>query len=119
MRYTLIIPGWRPALDNELFKLHWAMRARVKKRDAQMLWLTSLEAGIPIARGRRAVALLFSGRYGRGYVPDHPATLKSCLDGMVHARLLMDDSPEYLALDWPPAYVAGPRGTVIVLEDLP
>jgi hypothetical protein len=117
-RYELHIPGWRPALDNELFRLHWSRRLSRKRHDAQVLATAALALGVPRATGPRRLGVTIYGRYHRGAVPDDPAPYKSLLDGLVHAGLLVDDSAEYLELVWPPHYLPGPRATHLTLEEI-
>lgn len=54
MMYTLTIPGWHPARLNQWQGRHWAVSARLKKRDRQRVGLESLLQGIPKGMDKKA-----------------------------------------------------------------
>ena len=56
MTYTLEIPGWRPALSNEL-RCHWRKAARLKAADTRMVWQAMVAHGVPRATGKRRVSI--------------------------------------------------------------
>jgi hypothetical protein len=114
--WTLVIPGWRPVLDNELIYVHWSKARRRKRADVRQLVVAGLAYGVPRATGRRRLTLTI--RQATGPFPDDTAPLKSLWDALKHAGLIVDDSREWLEMVWPPTFERGPKGTVIVLEDL-
>lgn len=113
-RYTLDIPGWRPALLNELLG-HPLKAHRLKKRDAEQLWKARLAYGVPVAETPRRVSFTITDRF-RGGLPDPDAPLKSLLDGLKRSGLIRDDSAAWCRWD-APVFNRGSKGTVIVLED--
>jgi hypothetical protein len=115
-RWVLRIEGWKPTFDNELVYVHWATARKRKRRDAEAVALAALAAGIPRATGRRRVSLTIRARFRRP--PDDPAPLKSTLDALVAAGLLVDDSREWMEFVWPPEFERGGTVTTIVLEDI-
>jgi hypothetical protein len=115
--YTLEIPRWRPALLNEL--MHSVKgKIRLKKQDRKMICAYAWQAKIPPATGKRRVSLHVTlGKGMREF--DYDAPWKSLNDAMKHAKLIIDDSCEYIeqgpvtfSRDWVN------WGTVIRLEDL-
>jgi hypothetical protein len=135
--WRVTIPGWRPALLNELMG-HPLQAARRKARDARIVAGACHLAGVPPvavpraerrrraalglagplpgdpAPRRRSVALAIATPRGR-IDPDAP--LKSTLDGLVSAGLLVDDSARWCA--WSvPALSRGPLATTLTLADL-
>lgn len=112
--WTIEIPGWRPTLASEM-KCHPMKAARLKKRDAEQMLNARLAFGVPPATGPRRVRFVITGRYST--FPDPDAPLKSGLDALKRAMLIVDDSAEWC--DWEkPEYRRGPKGTVIVIEDV-
>ena len=120
MTWGIIIPRWRPTTANELLRKHWAVRARMKKADAGMVRAYCVQCGVPDAKVRRRVRFRIvqtdkGRRAGRGL--DGDACLKSGLDALVHARMLVDDSPRWCICE-PPVIERGEPRTEIILEDL-
>jgi hypothetical protein len=117
MRHTLTIPDWQPHRLNQLLSCHWATRGRLKRQDREMIGTYALLAGIPKAKGKRRVSLLITlGPRQRGADPD--AYWKSLLDALVHAGLLVHDSPKWCDLA-PVRFQRGRRRqTAIRIEDL-
>jgi hypothetical protein len=102
-------------LDNELRGDVMAAHRR-KKKDAERVAIAKLVYGVPAATGPRRVSVEIGGRYGRK--PDPLAPFKSLLDALTRCGLLVDDDTRYCVPE-PARYVRGPKGTVIVLEDMP
>jgi hypothetical protein len=114
--YTLTLPGL-PATLNQMLGRHWSVGAKLKKRDRLLVGLLAKAAGIPKAAGKRRVSVcLVMGPRMR--TPDADAPLKSCLDALVAAGMLVDDRKEYLELGTV-TFGRGARAeTVVTLEDL-
>jgi hypothetical protein len=84
------------------------------RRLRKALGVPSSLPGDPTPR-RRRVTMVITGPYG--FLPDPDAPLKSGLDALVTAGLLVDDSLRWA--DWVrPVFLRGPKGTVIELEDI-
>lgn len=115
----LHIPRFHPARLNQLMGKHWGPGHKLKKRDRQMIWAHALEQKIPQATGKRRVTLtIILKPYARA--ADVDSHWKSTLDGLKHAKLLVDDSPKWVELA-PVRYVRGTHlawGSIISLEDL-
>lgn len=116
-RWTLDIPGWRPTLANELVKAerrHWGMAATLKKRDAKKLIDEAVAQKVPPASRKRLVRFVI---YCPSKFPDKDAPLKSFLDGLTTAGLILDDSETWC--EWEkPSFRRGPKRTIITLEDM-
>jgi hypothetical protein len=119
MTHKLLIPDWHPTSLNRLLAAHWARRRRMKQDDAALIWGYGRLYDIPRVPdiGKRKVSLEVT-LGPRDRQSDADNLLKSCLDGLRDAGLLVDDSPRWLELG-PVTYTRGPRKqTVIVLEDV-
>lgn len=115
--YRIEIPGWVPTPLNQLLG-HWRGRWGKKKQDKAMVAVHAWKAGIPLADGRRRVGLMITLPPGqRRWDPD--CFWKSCLDALVSARLLIDDSPKWCELGTVLQMRTGTLSTTILLEDLP
>jgi hypothetical protein len=115
-KWVMEIPGWRPALDNELMRCHWRKKHGLKKRDVGQIAFAALAYGVPRATMRRRVTLTI--RQAIGPFPDDTAPLKSFWDALKRNGLIVDDSREWLEFVWPPTFIRGPKGTIIELEDI-
>jgi Holliday junction resolvase RusA-like endonuclease len=143
--HTFTIPGWRPALANELIYRDWRVALSRKARDVKVVdraaslagvvlvaWPTKVlndakRAGLdpnqlpdpPVPRRRRVVFEIHGRTYGHPKQrPDPDGPLKSFLDALKHAGLIVDDDDEWCLCE-PPIFEVGPKKTVIMLEDLP
>ena len=116
-RWEVVIPGWRPATANQLLGCHWGKAARMKAHDRQLIAVYTVLAGVPKASGKRRLSLRITLPKGQRRW-DIDALQKSCLDGAVHAGLLIDDNPKWAA--WGGVeYIRGEGlSTVIVVEDV-
>ncbi|HYE78283.1 MAG TPA: hypothetical protein VEI97_09870, partial [bacterium] len=120
----LVIPGWHPALKNQLHSGHWSVRSKLKSRDRDMVRLAALTAALrPMdyahAAKRRLDLLLVLPRGKRA--PDPDSSWESVLDACTHAGLIHNDSPAWVELA-PVQYArslgGGWWGTCIQLFDL-
>lgn len=112
--YVVTIPGWVPTSVNTLLETHPKRRGRYKRADALVVDAYCGSQDVPEARGKRRVRLAMRDPSGRG---DPDNFLKSGLDALVTCKRLVDDSSRYCEID-KPTLEAGPRQTVITLEDL-
>jgi hypothetical protein len=117
MTHTLTIPNWHPARLNQWDGKHWAVRARMKRADRELVALFARQAGIPRATGKRRLSLTLTlGPRQRAADPD--AYFKSLLDSLVYAGLLVDDNRQGVELG-AVEFDRGPApATQIVLEEL-
>ena len=116
-RFT--IPDWRPVTLNIMMGGTLRNRIKRKKQDREFIGVYARIADVPPATGRRRVSLEIN-LSGRQKEADPDALFKSLNDGLVHARLLIDDSKKYVELG-DVVYSRNktePAGTTIVLEDL-
>jgi Holliday junction resolvase RusA-like endonuclease len=114
--HTLAIPLWWPALLNHYVTRRWQVGHRLKKKDAERLWLEALVQGIPIATTKRRVSVII--HYVREcWKPDEDAIWKSLLDGLKRARLLVDDSPAWLIHGSVTYEKQKKKGIVVFFED--
>jgi Holliday junction resolvase RusA-like endonuclease len=75
-------------------------------------------AGDPGPRRRRVAVRVANPHYRGRNVPDPLSPLKSLLDALVQAGLLVDDSERWCEIVVPVKYVSGEKSTTIFLEDL-
>lgn len=118
-RYVIDVPDWRPATLNELTKRgnHFSA-ARLKKRDRKVVDDYARHAAIvPQALGKRRVSLVVV-RAGRMQETDPDSLWKSLLDALVHAGMLVDDSPSYVELGTVEQPKGEAKATRIILEDI-
>lgn len=117
-RYEITIPDWRPTLLNTLTKRgNYYTAARLKSSDAMTIWVHGFEARVPEAKTRRRVGLnIILGPRVRKADPD--AYWKSLLDGMVVARLLIDDTDDWVVTTKPIQSRGERTQTTIIIEDL-
>lgn len=75
--YVLTIDRWHPARLNQWDGRHWAVRARLKRGDREIIAVYARIAGIPLATGKRRVSLTLTrnvnldNRYFLPAVPLH------------------------------------------------
>lgn len=119
MAYCLDIPHWHPARLNQLCHGHWSKGHRLKKNDRHFVMVYAHQQKIPLAVTKRSVLLTLVLRPGQRRA-DPDAFFKSSLDALVHAGILVNDSPDWVEL-LPVRYERGTVrrwGTRITLEDL-
>jgi hypothetical protein len=117
MTYRLIIPRWLPTPLNKFVGYHWRTMHRLKTVDRRMIEGYVLANRFPLAQGPREVSLLITlGPKQRA--PDPDAFWKSTLDGLVHARMLIDDNRQYCRLGCVDFERGPERATTITLTDL-
>jgi hypothetical protein len=112
------IPDYIPQSLNALLPKHWAVRARIKRKDAELITGYFLASGIPRATKRRQVTMRITlGR--RRKIHDDDNLWKYILDALVSCGAIVDDKPKWLSKK-PVEYDRAPRSmTTIFLEDLP
>jgi hypothetical protein len=112
---AVTIPNWHPARLNQLFSGHWGKRKRLKDADRDMIGVYC--HGQPEATKKRRVSLIITlGPRQRGGDPD--SYWKSVLDSLVHANMLINDSPNWVELGQVQYTRDNLRSTTILLEDL-
>jgi hypothetical protein len=123
--WTVEIPDWCPPSVNRSRGRHWRVGARLTAE----CWdfLAAYSAHVPKVRlARRGVPAYLPARrfavyvYVLGRLPDPENLTKHLLDGAKGARLIVDDSAEWLDAPTPVVLPCGPRGrkTVILVSDL-
>jgi hypothetical protein len=117
MTYKLIIENWHPTRLNQLIGCNPYTAGRRKKVDKNVICGYCLENRIPVAQGPREVSLLITlAPKQRAADPD--AYWKSTLDGLVEARMLIDDNRHFVR-HGPVGFERGKRrATCITLTDL-
>lgn len=116
--YAIVIPDWLPTTKNVWQRANRHARRKLMKAATEMVWYHARLAGVPPAACRRRVTLAFRAPGGRGAKNGDPdARLSCCLDAMVRAGLLVDDSDRWCVL-MPREGERGPTRTLIHLEDL-
>jgi hypothetical protein len=111
--HRLVIPDFVPTPLNKLMRGRIRDRIRLARGDRDLIAYYAREQRLPRATGRRRVTITVTGTRAD---PDN--VLKSLLDGLVQAGLLVDDSSRWLELGGLEVSVSGPRQTTVVLEDL-
>ncbi len=114
---TLTVPDWLPCPLNDLLRMHWAKRNRVLRIEAEFVAGYARLQHIPRARGKRRVSLRMVLQ-GQDKVRDADGCWKGILDHLVKARLLIDDSVEFVELGNVTFECGERRATAIVLEDI-
>lgn len=120
--WVLTITEWHPVLLNKLIKAHWAKQAKFKEHDYAVVLAEALIQGVgkvdPLNPRKRRVRFRISGRLaGRWKLGDPDAYLKSGLDALVRAELLVDDSDKWC--EWEkPILEVGKVFTEITIEDV-
>lgn len=113
--HFLIVEDWLPTSVNLLLQTHPMHRAKLKKRDAEVVGVAALQQAIPRASGKRRLFITLAQCRGRSPDPDN--VLKSLLDGLVKCGLLLDDAPNCCEID-KIAVLRGPRKmTYVTLQD--
>jgi hypothetical protein len=130
--WTITIPDWRPALANELLKWHYMKAATRKKSDARTIEMYArLCCGtdpflsnprgrfgvIGLERKRRVTIAIQYPPGGRRCDPDAP--LKSTLDAIKTAGLIVDDSTDWCDCEMPKITSGRRLETTITIQDLP
>ena len=117
MTQYLVIFNWHPCTLNVLLSCHWAKRGRLKALDRDLIACYALQHGTTPASGKRRVSLTITlAPRQRGC--DRDAYWKSLLDALVHAGLLVNDSPKWCELG-SVEYLRGKwRATTVTLEDV-
>ncbi len=123
--WRLVIPGWVPPSLNMARGHHWSRSRDNTKAVAEMVAAYALKAGVPlVSESYRPVrrVLIDVTKYGKLMDPDN--LLKSLLDGLKLARLIVDDSAKWCVWSQPTMeQLKGPKqpkgwGTVIVIQDV-
>ncbi len=117
MTYKLIIPRWIPTTANQLLSRHPMTRSRLKRIDANLIAGYCSRDRIPAAIGIREVGLKITlGPKQRAADPD--AYWKSVLDGLVKARMLVNDDRLYCRLGSVEFERGDERATMISLREI-
>lgn len=117
MIHRIKIPDWRPTRDNELLNCHWRIKHKRKTDDAAMVMMYAIVANVMPATGKRRVSLEIVLK-GRQKTTDEWAYHKSLMDALVKCRMLVDDSPQFVAWGGTTYSRGGEAGTTIILEDM-
>jgi Holliday junction resolvase RusA-like endonuclease len=112
--HELTIPEWSPTPLNRLLS---RVRARIKGKQTDRLVVVAhaLAQDVPRAKCKRRVSVRVTAP---GRLPDPDNLLKSLLDALVAARLLVDDSAAWIELGQVKVERGPRRQTVVTLEDL-
>lgn len=115
-RWQVHIPGYRPTTVNELLR---SVRGRIalKKAERAVVGISVKERLIPPATGKRRVSLEIAIPKGQRRW-DADGLWKSLLDALKHAKMIVNDSPDWVE-QGSVTYLRGcPLATTIILEDL-
>lgn len=115
-RWTLTIDDWLPPSLNRLLG-HWGRAARLKREARDTIAVAAYQCDVPHADGPRRVSLTLTIA-GRARPLDPDNAWKAVLDGLTHARLLVDDRAASCELGDIVIEKGKRKQTVIVLEDL-
>lgn len=95
MKYAMTIPSVPPSL-NKTLRMHWTKRRALK--DEWLMWVSAHKPGYvfhPTCKMRCRVTL----HHSRFYDKDNAyGACKPVLDALIHYRLIVDDSREFLDL---------------------
>ena len=121
MLQAIWIPGWHPTPKNKLIAgVNPFVAARMKKADQQTVDIAVKVSGVQPAAGKRRVDLHLSFPKGQRSC-DKDAYWKSCLDALVKAKMLVNDSARWCEPGLVNYYKAHSDsdvwGTMILLED--
>lgn len=115
--FTITIPHWHPTPQNAWHGTHWAVRAKAKKADREMIAVYFWDAPVALTKRRLTLTIVLApGK--RGGDPD--CYWKSLLDGLSACGALVDDNRKWVEL-MPVVYERGDAvtwGSRITLEDI-
>lgn len=111
----ITIPNHHPAALNQYIGKHWAIGAKLKKLDKEMI--LGYCQHVPKATTKRRVDFtIILGKGQKSRDPD--AYQKSLGDALVNAGMLVDDSAKWI--EWGNVeYIRGIKATLIKLTDMP
>ena len=102
--WTIRLPYTTPPLTLN-GRMHWATKARITREVRGYVWGTS-HRDVPECDSIH-VTLVYVPRDKRGRDRDNlVATLKPCIDGLVDAGIVPDDTPDFVS--WEPPVIAEP-----------
>lgn len=115
--YTIRIPNWFPVRLNEMQGRHWAVGARRKKADRNLI--ACYTAHLPKATTRRRVQLVLEMAKGQRK-PDPDSMQKGLHDALKHAGMLVNDSDAWVEMTHPIYVRSGTEffSTTIRLTDI-
>jgi Holliday junction resolvase RusA-like endonuclease len=112
------ISGWHPPSLNALLTMHWAKRAKLKKKAHRLIRDACLSVPVVHATGRRRVTQILT-LAGNDRIRDDDNAWKAVLDSLVKCGALVDDRPEFVET-MPVQYERGTeRKTTLIIEDTP
>lgn len=114
--WVLEIPGYLPKSLNRLLREHFSARMRETRRAAEHFTLAALLAKVTPPSGKRKVSLVFTAKGGK--LPDPDNLLKTVLDGLVKAGVLIDDSADYCVLGEVRVVPGEHPKTMAIVEDI-
>lgn len=96
-RYKLeFIVDRLPPLPNETMYRHWAVKRKIAQDWKQLIYLSVLDAGVPVKPLRFARVTLTRCSSRRPDWDNLASSFKHVLDGLIEARVLEDDSPNHI-----------------------
>lgn len=117
MIHRIVIPDFRFTSINQMHSsVHWAKRAKLKKKDREYIWAFAKDQRVPQASGKRKVSIevVITGRQQE---TDPDALWKSCLDALVHCGMLVDDKDRWCELGIVTYTKGDCTQTTVILED--